>query len=57
MNIIEKIYQYCAKENITKAEFAKRANLSLGTLYNIEYGNKNPTKRTLMKIRIVLENM
>lgn len=56
MNIVERIYRYCAREKISRAEFAKRVGITEMTLYNLEHNRGKPTKRTLAKIEIVLED-
>lgn len=57
MDIVEKIYRYCAKEKISRAEFAKKAGITEMTLYNLEHKRGKPTKSTLAKIEVVLEGL
>ena len=47
--------KYRAKENISQRELARRANVAPQTVNSIENGLQDPSKRTEMKIRLLIE--
>lgn len=54
MTLSEAIITYRAMHNISQAEFASLANVSTMTINAIENGYQKPTKITLAKIYLVL---
>ena len=54
MTLGEAIITYRAMHNISQAEFASLANVSTMTINAIENGYQKPTKITLAKIYLVL---
>ena len=55
MEIGKKILRYRAKHRISQREFANLCGLSVMTVNYIENGLQDPSKITLEKIKIVLE--
>lgn len=53
-DIAKRILEYRAKENISMAEMAKRCNVTIQTICNIENGVQNPSKLTEQKILSVI---
>lgn len=56
MKLSEKMVLYRAKERITQAELAKRCGLSLQTINSIESEQQSPSKVTIAKINLVVDN-
>lgn len=54
-NLSEDIVMYRAKERITQEELGKRCGLTAQTIMNIENGNANPSKTTIARIRLVID--
>ena len=52
--IAEKMLRYRAKENISMKELARRCNLTIQTIHNIETGIQNPSRVTRKKILMVI---
>lgn len=53
-DLIDEILCYRAAHNLTQGEFAKLANVSVGTIVKIEHGGI-PTRLTAAKIRLFLK--
>ena len=51
----EMMLKYRAMENISQRELARRANLAVQTVNNIERELQNPSELTKMKLRMLLE--
>lgn len=53
--LIQKIIAYRAKHNMSIAKFAKKAHVTIQTIYNIETKTGTPTRLTVAKIERALE--
>ena len=51
----EMMLRYRATENISQRELARRANLAVQTINNIERELQNPSELTKMKLRMLIE--
>lgn len=56
MTLAEKMIYYRARERITQTELAKRCGVSLQTINSIEKGSQTPSKMTMLKILMVVED-
>lgn len=56
MTLQEQMIQYRAKERITQQQLADRCGLSKQFIHLVESGQKNPSKLSLTKIRLVIGN-
>lgn len=54
MTLAEKMIQYRAQHNISQGELARRCNISVQTVNNIENGLQSPSKLTIAKITLVI---
>lgn len=54
-NLGDEIIRYRAKKRINQSEFARRCGLSTQTICSIENGLQSPSKFTVAKIQLVLE--
>lgn len=54
-SLAKKIIKYRAKNNLSMINMAKLCNVSSQTIWFIEMGKTNPTRRTLEKIMLVIE--
>lgn len=57
MTLSEKMLLYRAKHNINQEELARRCNLTKQTICLIETEQQTPTKRTELKIRLVVDEV
>ena len=48
--------EYRARENISQKEFARRCGVSSQTINSIENGLQEPSRLTVAKIKLVMEN-
>lgn len=53
--LIKKMIEYRARENISQKEFARRVGVSLQTINSIENGLQEPSKLTEAKIYLTIE--
>lgn len=51
----EQIVMYRAAQRISQAEMARRCGVTLQTIYHLENCIQKPTKLTVAKIRMVME--
>lgn len=56
-DLAQAIVEYRARERISQREFARRAGLSLQTIYSIETGQQEPSRVTEAKIRLVIKEI
>lgn len=56
MTLAEKMIYYRARERITQTELARRCGVSLQTINSIEKGSQTPSKMTMLKILMVVED-
>ena len=54
-DLMKKMVEYRAKENISQKELARRVGVTLQTINAIENGLQKPSKLTEMKICLVVE--
>lgn len=54
--LAERIVAYRAKERINQRQFAERAGLSVQTVCNIENGIADPSRVTVAKIMLVIDD-
>lgn len=54
MTLQERMVRYRAAHDLSQAEFAERCKLSLQTVNSIENGLQSPSKLTVAKIELVL---
>lgn len=54
-NLQEKMIQYRAKHRMNQTEFAKKAGLSVQTICSVETGQQSPSKTTIAKINMAME--
>lgn len=54
MTLAEKIVRYRAEHDMSQGQFAEKCKLSLQTVNSIENGTQSPSKLTVAKIDLVL---
>ncbi len=54
--LAEEIVNYRARERISQKEFAARVGVSLQTICNIETGQQEPSRVTVAKIMLVIND-
>ena len=54
--LAQAIVNYRAKERLSQKEFAAKAGVSLQTICNIETGQQEPSRVTVAKIMLVINN-
>ena len=55
LTLQDRMLTYRAKHRMTQRDFAEKAGISLQTVCSVENARQTPTKITLEKIRLVLE--
>ena len=53
-NLAKRMVRYRAKESISMKELARRCNVTLQTIHNIETGIQDPSRVTKEKIEMVI---
>lgn len=53
-NLAEMMIMYRARHDLNQEELANRCGVSKQTIYSIENGLQNPSKKTTMKILLVV---
>jgi len=53
--LIDKMIEYRAKNDLSQREFAEKAGVSLQTINSVETGLQEPSKVTKAKIELVLK--
>lgn len=54
-NLIDDMIMYRAKHKLSQPEFAEKAGVSVQTVCHIETGQQKPSKITVAKIRLAMQ--